>query len=384
MKYFLVAPVEGAGTTPPPPPVTASDGSRSRILGTGVAVRSRLDHRQSELHQEWRGVSPERLARAAPAGFRIEAAWLVASRSESVLAALVDHTDAANAPLDVLTIEAALSDVAAAILRSSDAPADAQLLWVNRTVLLPNDAAVPAQWNDASIVTAELVASSTEPPILADFGWGNNAVRGWPPGDDAMAQQILMGLVDAQTVWREIEALSAESARIVHNVVDRDSVARRRGYQSTLDDLQKLSAGMAAHHLAYDDVLLSIQGARRAAARASLSAWNYDEVAERVGRRISDIAAVIRQRKDALDRTYQGLVGAIGVVLSLVVFIDLLLSFISTSFSGVDAVPGTGSPLGVLSWFRSVETDWLFAATAGVILLVIGLLALSRRARRAV
>src|SRR5690606_8427086 len=94
--------------------------------------------------------------------------------------------------------------------------------------------------------------------------------------------QMLCGLVDAQSLWGELEELASDSAAVVRNVIDNDGKRTRREFNSGLLTLQDISARLARHNLKHDDLLLAVQGRRRAVAVTSLKSWNYQDVVDRI------------------------------------------------------------------------------------------------------
>lgn len=395
MRYLLIAPTTSARPDPTAraarrrrPSPSAGAATRSEVV-----LRSRLDFQQNELSQEAVRVhlpgGQVDLNDEGCCAAVVTSAVRVQVRRHSMVALEVRHrcTDVEKSRHSVHT-EEFLTSVPAALARILDELDGLTFAWVSRTVLTERDDQVLDNWLDGDIVARQIPANAVQGAeatgmIEARFGWGNNAIIGWGAAERPVEEQLLRGLIDAQTIWVEIEAISTRSAQIVHNLIDDGSRLTRRDYDTHLADIRRLTLEIASHRLAYDDLMLSVQGPRRAAALSQLESWHYAVVAEKVGSRLSDTTAIIEQSKSALDRTYQKVIEVALFALSLVTFVDLVLAAISTSYSGVDLPPGEGSRLGILRWIRGVDPDWLLAAAAGTILVIVtGVLVSRVRMRR--
>lgn len=383
MRYLLIAPTTTARpqaavrahrrrrASPPPAPAAQP----------ALALRSRLDFQQNELAQDADRVhlpgGQVDLSGEGCCSASVTSAARVRVRDHSMVALEVRHrcTDAVKARCSIHT-EEFLTSVPAALALVVGELTGLAFSWVSRTALAEHQDQVLDNWLDGDIIERQISSSASGGAgagglIEARFGWGNNTIVGWGAAGGPVEDQLVRGLIDAQTIWVEIEAISARSAQIVHNLIDDGSRLNRRDYDTHLADIRRLTLEIASHRLAHDDLLLSVQGPRRAAALSQLESWHYAVVAEKVGTRLIDTTAIIEQSKSALDRTYQKVIEVALFALSLVTFVDLVLAAISTSYSGVDDPPGEGSRLGILRWIRGVDPDWLLAAAAGTILVIV-------------
>lgn len=390
MRYLLIAPTAGARR--PSDPQTRRHRSSPHVAlrqSSELMLRSRLDFHQNELTQEATRVhlpgGQVQLSGEGCCSASVTSAARIQVRRHAMVALEVRHrcSDPERVRCSVHT-EEFLTSVPAAlalVVRELDG---LSFSWVSRTVLADHDDQVLDNWLDSDVVERQISASGAGAHRLlqASFGWGNNAIVGWARAEGPVEEQVLRGLIDAQTIWVEIEAISARLAEIVHNLVDDGSRLSRRDYDAHLADIRSLTLEIASHRLAYDDLLLSVQGPRRAAALSQLESWHYASVAEKVGSRLSDTTAIIEQSKSALDRTYQKVIEIALFALALVTFVDLVLAAISTSYSGVETPPGEGSRLGILRWLRSVDPDVLLAAAAGTIVVIISTVLVARMRRR--
>lgn len=392
MRYLLIAPVAAAR------PEATSRSRRRRgpatmpDAPTDPLLRSRLDFQQNELDHVASQID-------LPAGqidldsegccsASVTGAARVTVRRQSMVALEVRHrcTDEELARCSIHTEEflTSVPGALACVLSELDGQVFA---WVSRTSLPEREDQMLDNWLDEDAVERQLFSSTAgragpQAPIKAWFGWGNNAITGWGSTEGPIKEQLVRGLIDAQAIWIEIEEISARSSQIVHNLIDDGSRLDRREYDAHLADIRRLTLEIASHRLAHDDLLLSMQGPRRAAALSQLESWSYADVAAKVGSRLSETTTIIEQSKSALDRTYQKVIEIALFALSLVTFVDLVLAAISTSYSGVDDPPGETSRLGILRWIRGVDPDWLLVAAAGTILAIVSSVLISRLRRR--
>ncbi len=382
LRYFLVAPLDEtplAGVAAAASPVETSDGTRRRLRRDGTVMRSRIDYRENELAQTWTPLPVAGGSIGHDPDAVIESAWLAHERGRHVLGIFAMVPDG---PAGVVALEARLTDLATDFAGGHPLTSAAQLLWVNRTALLAAGETAPTGWIDGLRERVDIEGRAME------LGWGNSAIPDWggplvgdpddAEGPDALRWQAIRGLVDAQAMWAELEGLSAGSAHVIRELFDDTSAAgRSRRFRQLLGDSERLAAGIAKHHLGYDDLLLSLQGPRRAIAQGSLHAWGYHGLLDRIARRMSDLQKVIESRKTAHERRYQRLVEGILSGLSLLTLLDLVLKIVGTALIGTDAVPGSGSPLGVFAALRAVDADALllsgltFALVAVVTVLVL-------------
>ncbi len=371
MKYFLVAPLDGFVSTGMPGVRRDAPAPRSSL-----AMRSRVDYQTDELGQTWSTISAADIP--ARENLRVEGAWLVSIRQRSFLALTVESTGTISGSLS--EVEEALSDLALDFA-ASHSGISAAPLWVSRTLLLPSTSTVPIGWIDGEATTIALDRSDDDSVELR-LGWGNNAIVGWDEAVRVEESQLLLGILDAQYLWVDIEALSSKSSTSIHEIVDgdgRDSGSLRR----KLLLMEELSTSLALHNLAYDDLLMHVQGAQRATAVALLKAWNYDDITARVARRIEDTTRVLEQKTSRRERGYQSLVEAILFGLALAAFLELVIVTISTAYEAHSTgIEHDNSPFGIFPWFQATDPDYVIGGTIVVILAIAALVAFVRLRRR--
>ena len=370
MKYFLVAPLDG---------YVSIDGGPRAVQATSrnaLTMRSRVEYETEELRQSWSAL--EVAPAAAKAALRVDAAWLVSIHERSFIAVRAESTAALKGSHS--EVEEALSDLVLDFATAHPS-VTATPLWVSRTLLLPASGKVPAGWIDGDATTVKLDGSGNTMTELR-LGWGNNAIVGW---DDAVAtdeSQLVLGILDAQYLWVDIEALSAKSSTSIHEIVDgggREVGSLRR----KLLLMEELSTSLALHNLAYDDLLMHVQGAQRATAVALLKAWSYHDVTTRVARRIEDTTRVLEQKTSRRERGYQSLVEAILFGLALAAFLELVIVTISTAYEAHSTgIEHDSSPFGIFPWFQATDPDYVIGGTIVLILAVAAIVAFVRLRRR--
>lgn len=410
MKFFLIAPLLGAGGADPAHPAQPGGrtpaGGRRRVSATGHdgarenSLRSRLDHHAGELDQHWREIDPVLLPDTAQQA-AVDSAWIVQARGERFLTALVQlgpahgrpgpHAPGAGhgAPVRTEQTEEFLSGVVQEIADAT-AASGTTALWVSRTLLLTGDETARPDWQDGEhtdIALSSHHAGGTPAQATASLGWGNNTIARWEQVDATTRHQIALGLVDAQAIWRELDGIALRSAAVVRHSLSLAGSAKRSVHQGLIDELADIATTTAGHNLAFDDLLLNVQGMRRSIARASLETWGYADLSARVARRLDETGAILEKRKLALDRRYQRLVSALGIGLSLAVFVDLILAFISTAYIGMPGSPAEGASWGIFRWFATTDGDALLLgslALAGLATATIMLSRMHRDSRRTI
>jgi hypothetical protein len=389
VDYLLIAPLDGTVGTAP---LDRSSADSLPILGTGsLAMRSRVDYAARELVQGWSRLDVKVLGPAHdPArDYSVTAAWLVSVAARQLVAALVSGSPHAAEHATVEQTEAALTLSALDFVRRHPRLAGVTPMWVSRSVLLAAGQPVPDGWLDASAEEVSIAQSDgahSGPTARAFVGWGNNAVVGWTASSELAESQFALGLVDAQYLWLDLEALSTTSSRVVHDVADAENLSRSNGVtglNGKLRTIEDLSNALAIHNLEYDDLLMHIQGARRGVGVALLRAWNYDDAAARISRRLADTARILEQNKARQDRRYQGLVEAILFGIALAAVLELVLVAISASIDVHESGLHTGqSPFGIMRWLQNTNPDYLVLGTVVGIVLLIAVVGVARFRRR--
>lgn len=379
MRFLLVAPLLTRRDSARADAVTPSAQTAAQRR---MSMRSRIDFEEKEHRQEWKPLTVAHSSSSARGDATVEFAWLAQERAQLVvvMSVTVEKLDR-----QVAALESRLADLAIDFVLGSPELGDLEPAWVNRTALLEGREQSPADWIEASSPEQEIAGRMTQ------VGWGNNVVKGWggrlesaptkAAGDDALRWQLIRGLVDAQVMWCELAAISDGSADVVRELEYAPKARERaKAFRALLTDAERLSSGLARHHLHYDELLLSLQGPRRAVAQALLEAWGYHGLLNRIARRMADLSNVVDSRKAGRERRYQRVVEAVLAALSVFTLLDLGLSVVSTSLIGTALVPGESSPLGIFATLRQMDAD-VFLLTGGLVSAAILalLLLLSRR-----
>jgi hypothetical protein len=369
MKLFLVAPLDGFVATGHDARDVA-DASR-----LALTMRSRVDYHTAELRQSWTAID---VPTASAAPLLIERAWLVSIRQRSFLAVTVESSGKLSGSLS--ETEEALSDLVLDFA-TAHPTVTANPLWVSRTLLLPASGKIPAGWIDGDATTVTLDRSDSDSVELR-LGWGNNAIVGWNEDVRPEESHLLLGILDAQYLWVDIEDLSARSSTSIHEIVE--TAGRKSGsLRRKLLLMEELSTALALHHLAHDELVMRVQGAQRATAVALLKAWNYTDITARITRRIEDTTRVLEQKTSRRERGYQSLVEAILFGLALAAFLELVIVAISTAFEvHASGVEFENSPIGIFPWLQTTDPDYVMGATIIVILVIALLVGVVRLRRR--
>ena len=217
-----------------------------------------------------------------------------------------------------------------------------------------------------------LILDDPTRPIEAFLGWGNNTLRGWDPANDHPAQtEALMGLVDAQYLWMDLYATGRESARIAHSVINRPAKLGRKALAVHLDSLDRMSHSIILHRLAYDDLLMNIQGARHDISRTCLNAWGYTELFDRIAPRLPLISQAAEREFARSSRRYQRVVQLALTSVALLAAIDFVVGLYEMSIEGTGTIPSIASrALAALSE-SNADVLLLLGLLAGIIVAVV-------------
>lgn len=274
----------------------------------------------------------------------------------------------------VPTVERVLSDSVGGYVRDH-IRADLDISWVNRTFVSAG-ATVPPNWLAPPEDTEQVVLRADGHAPVLTVGWGNNVLDSDVTG--LLRTRLLEGLVDAQVLWGQLDAIAQRSADLIRGYRALPGGKRRESATEQIDDLTK---DLAGHNLYYDDVLLNLQGTRKHVAVALLRSWGYPTLLDRVSRRVNEIERVAQQEAENNRRRYQGIVEAVLLAIGLVSLLQLLLALVQTAFSGaVEQVPGGRDRLSIMEFLRRVDLDlaiWL--TSAATVLAFVGIVLLKRR-----
>lgn len=380
MKFLLVCPLEpeSAGTSrqtwPGQPRTTAL-----------TELRNRLDVRTVRLIQNHETL-------ATPSGSlatlpeeslfeyqeaRVMAAALVRIGTEQVMVLDVSVMD--NPALSIVELETLLSDTASdfALLR----PGGYKPKWVSRTLLLDDgEEAVPG-WIVGQKKELRVDIDSGNDCSEVTLGWANNSVSQWSQYNESERAELIKGLVDAQYIWTEAEALSEGS------LIELDAHAFRlkfiRHPVRSKGKAGNMLVALALHNVAYDDVLLNLQGYRREIAKSSLDVWQYPELMARISRRIAEVHRLETERLSESSSKYENLVGNILLAVGLISAAQLVLAVIQTAFSGgTSDVPGGRGDGGLMTYFRNANIDiWMWGSLTSVVAVFVCLIFLRNRVR---
>lgn len=373
MEFLLIAPLDRAIPD-------ESENAGTRLSGS--ILRSRGSFEARELKQRQRPIEVSLPPDSAMSeSVEVIQCHLVSIGSKSLLVLTVKLSES-SAPTDVEAIEILLSDTVSELTANSSAFQGATPLWVSRTIVLRDDEEVPKGWLGAS-KSIELgnAGNAVNAGQRVSVGWGNNAIEGWTEGPFPVQSPLVDGLVDAQYLWADIDELASNSSDVVHDVLDSDQSARSQ-FLADLRIMERLTSNLANHNLAYDDLLLHIQGHRRSVATSALKVWGYRDIHSRISRRLDETTRLIEQRKARQDRRYQGVVESILFGLALVALIGLVFdAIVAAHEEHAGGIHRDASPIGILQWVIETDPDWLLIGVGLLIVAAVGIL-VAVRARR--
>lgn len=380
MLYLLLAPLPQLGEAATGqgdrvaarPEAEAQSAAREQAAGT--VFESRRSDRTQILVQQWEDLEAGRHHTGERTGldFAVEQIALcrVAGMAIGAMEVRASGRWRSRGGGSIAELEADLTSCARAEFAGHSETG--QVPWVGRFALLEGRKTSPENWLAEQIEEVEFEQStrwSLRDESRVRLGWGNGEISNWDLLAPQVRQDIVRGLVDAQAVWAEIDELSRRSHRLIEKFVVKDMKVTSRELRTEQGEAESLSVRLANHHLAYDDVVLNVQGARRDVAVGALRSWGYEEATQRISRRIEDLHRVMNTRVERFSRRYQVAVESILFLLGVLAVVDLGLATIGTAYSGsVDSAPGAGSGLGFFAWLRHSNADTMMVVAIGIAL----------------
>ncbi|GAA3669546.1 hypothetical protein GCM10023081_04980 [Arthrobacter ginkgonis] len=319
-------------------------------------------------------------------GFTVETASMcrVGAHSVACLDVSIGESLGMVDPQGVAAMESRLTDLAVETLGGSGID-PAAILWVGRYALVDSADQIPAGWYSENAQQAVLPpdgpAGASRGDCVLTASWGNGSVAGWGMLSEDQRRQTLDGLVDAQIIWAELDRIGDDSALVTAELVSaQPSRMRRRELVTARRRIHTLANAALLHEVAFDESLMGFQGLRRTTTAAALEAWGYQTMAERVHARIGKLEDLAARLHERLEGRYQSLVEVVLFGLGLLTIVDIVLSVISTAYSGsVTAFPDEGSA-GFFAAVRNSNMDLMMGGSAALILVTV--LALTLRKGR--
>lgn len=346
-KVFLVAPLVGH------PETARRSGIEDGRSTAGAKMRSRDSFWADDLEQASERIADVWEGHAGPAGVaavRLQDIRLVRLDEQSILtaSALVDRTLASAGVLENMLTTAVEQLVAETWL-------GARVHWVNRTLVAAN-AQDAGDWMLCDADNQQVDISARSARRVLTLGWGNNLLEIAEAVDEALESQLLAGLVDAQFIWVQLDAIAVSSGDFIkaYSGGRREVLQGRRSAEMA----GQLSRQMARHHLFYDKVLLHLQGVRGSIARSALHAWRYPDTSRRILHRVREIDHLVQQESESGRRRYQELVENALLALGVIALVQLVIALIQIAYTGgvVPAGPGNAR-FSLLSLLKAANTD---------------------------
>lgn len=330
---------------------------------------SRLDSNMQELDQRWDRLAvpePDPLA-SDPDGHRVTVGQIVCSRSRHQQVYLVEVEVTGAQDLEIERLEQKLSTIGRSTVTAAVGPVD--LYWVQRVALpAAGQSPAPGWYGPGQTCVVALHGEKDAPAAELEIGWGNVTIRGWDMIGDRRQEQIMEGLVDAQTLWcglTEISNDSAEDTRRVFRSTELDAKELTR----YLAEIEALHIRIAQQHLAYDEFLIESQGNRFSVTEAALESWEYGALMDRVTSRLDLLQTIADRAKSRREERYRRAVESTLLFLTMTTFLTLALTIVQTAHSGgEDAVPGDDSVVGIFRFVRAVDADIGFFIVPTVLL----------------
>lgn len=231
--------------------------------------------------------------------------------------------------------------------------------WVNRTLVVDDFTEDNAVWLSPRPVPVSPTGVSGDRPQMK-VSWGNNLVLASAFDDPDARQMLRVGMIDAQAVWLDLEAIGTDAETLVHKqLTDPGGVPLGAGRT------ESLLMSVARHNLLYDEVLIHSSSARSAVAKALLVSWGYENLRDRIDQRVRDSDAIDQRRRMRRAARHESRVSKVLLMLSLLSGAQLVLAVVGLAYSGGTAsYPGV-SRWSIFHWARAVGADvWLVLTVA--------------------
>lgn len=357
-RFLLVAPVDRARLAPTP--LTAA---------AAVKFESRFSASPEILRQTLTKIPPPVLTGGPPGHppfWTVTQAWISQVQSSAYgIFEVVGRTRG----MGTSDLESSLSDVARRAASMLFGP-DTSVPWVGRLVLGPANPTpdwILGSSREAPLGAPRRGSRSRRPRLIAS--WGNGRIGDWTRLTDEDQTATVMGLVDAQFIWRQMDQVSASCSeglkqlteRGAHNRIPRAILRRNQVRVEEITDV------LARHHLASDDIVLNIQGVRSIVASTLLDAWGYEDAEKRVTRQLAEMSAAVEIQAQRVTRRSQGVIEYVLAVLGAFTLIDLCISLVGLAFDKVESTP---SGVGLLRWVVDTGGEGILVASIVAFFLV--------------
>lgn len=232
----------------------------------------------------------------------------------------------------------------------------AEIFWVNRTLLVPSVAAPElSSWVSAKAQTVQEGGLDRRGSPYVITSWGNNVINEVEFYDSFIGQKFREGMIDAQTVWLDLERIAEQAEDLVEAQIQGEEHVRVGDGQT-----EALLVSVAKHNLLFDEVLLRASAVRSAIATSVLDSWQYQLLRNRVDQRVRDADALAQRRRLRREARYESRVSNVLLILSIVSSVQLILAVVALAYSGsVQDFPGSRAT-SIVAWIRWIDADiWL-------------------------
>lgn len=231
--------------------------------------------------------------------------------------------------------------------------------WVNRTLQIGKDGAIPSQWFQQE--RAQLVPLAGSVSFHAN--WGNNVLAGQTDLD--MAEPI----VHAQFLWcylTDIERISLGYLKMLNS--------GQRIRDELIHGVVDLHFELAMESVIRERTRTESQPWFRQVVEAILTSWGYDEVHADVDRRLGRLEHIVEGRSELLARSQSRTMEITLFVLGALTLVALAISLLQTAYAeistGDDSVRPGG---GLFDLMRHLDASALVWWSLGISFAIIAL-----------
>jgi hypothetical protein len=373
VKLILTAPISGELAHP-------DDFSKRQEIATrevhnrdvSVVFNSRASYNEHELGQDWHQFPDPPSPQSNVLVSRLERLYRVTCNKQSTYVAIVEATDFLSEGGDVVIAEEIITNYMKELVNLVSPGEGNDIPWSEKWVWVDQESKIPTTWFDDEQVRWKARSSVFgTPDCIGLASWGMSALIGTPAEEDL--RLILMGQIDALTIWTEMERISQRAETIVHRLTATRQRSLSGDLNDAIDTLEDLSKDMIFHHLLLNDIYLRIPGLRHVSALNALAGWKYQFSVDRIDALIAKTELLTNQKKARSQNRMDRFLSWVLFALAAVGILQIVLGLVSAAFIGVpDDAPAESTDLRLLAVLRDVDIDSLLVFSGLFILLLIG------------
>lgn len=279
--------------------------------------------------------------------FRIDEALLYRHYGMELISAMVSFNHDAVSSMsrsDVVALEKATTRLMDALCTSSP-EMEAEVRWVNRTLVLGPGEREPGEWIQSISAADEW---RIDDAVTVAVSWGNNIARVSREG--YRFRDLTRAAIFAQYLWCYITDIETRSLTVLQATSEVGAGRQSRLVQDVVDMHYELAMASVFHERLSTEASIR----ERMLVDRILAAWNYDAVVEKVDARLNRLEHILSARSEILRRRTSRVMEMIVFLITISTVVSLVLAIIQTAFGGAVSVEPGGV---VMEATRGVNLD---------------------------